>query len=186
MDSLEYREAALAMARLAALDAEIGQCQSTVGDIERSVARLRDELEAASAELASRQGVVSVDGGAHPAGGGDLTRERGRYRRLFDEHQDFSRVARSRSRVLQSELRVLELRRKRLERQVPPSLLAGYASLSSAGRKPAVAMLAEGLCSACRAVIGPELHEAISGQRGPLRCPRCERFLLLASWRQRD
>lgn len=176
----------MAMARLAALDSEIGQCQSTVGDLERSVARLREQLDGVSAGLAARQEVVSGPGGGRPAGDRDLSRERDRYRRLFEEHQDFSRVARSRSRVLQSELRVLELRRKRLEREVPPSLLAEYTSLAGAGRTPVVALLAEGLCRACRAVVGPELKEAISGHRGPLRCPRCERFLLLASWGQHD
>jgi predicted nucleic acid-binding Zn-ribbon protein len=182
MESLELRQGALALARLAALDVEIGQCQSTAGDIDRAVARLREQVDAASAGLASRQEVEAIDGGVQAAGDGALARERDRYRRLFEEHQDFSRVARSRSRVLQSELRVLELRRKRLEREVPPTILAAYASLVGAGRKPAVARLSEGLCGGCRALIGPEVHEALSRQSEPLRCPRCERFLLLASW----
>jgi hypothetical protein len=45
MNSSDYREAAVALARLASLDAEIGQCKSTADDVEGSVGRLRGRLD---------------------------------------------------------------------------------------------------------------------------------------------
>jgi predicted nucleic acid-binding Zn-ribbon protein len=187
MDSLEYRKAALNMVQLAALDAELGHCQSSLAEIARSLAERRDQLDEMSARLASRPDNVSP---ARAEGGRVLirdaaSREGETYRRLVEEYVDSSRVARSRTRVLESEQRVLELRRKRLEREIPAGLLNLYDALARVGRKPAVTALAAGLCSACRALVGPELQaqiEGLEGQSGPLRCPRCERLLFLASW----
>jgi predicted nucleic acid-binding Zn-ribbon protein len=187
MDSLEYREAALNMVQLAALDAELGHCQSSLAEIARSLAERRDQLDEMSARLASRQDNVSQ---ARADGGRTLVRDAASkegetYRRLVEEYMDSARLARSRTRVLESEQRVLELRRKRLEREIPGGLLNLYEALARAGRKPAVTALAGGLCGACRALVGPDLQaqiEGFDGQSGPLRCPRCERLLFLANW----
>jgi predicted nucleic acid-binding Zn-ribbon protein len=186
MNSSDYREAAVALARLASLDAEIGQCHSRADDVEGSVGRLRGRLDDMSTGLAARHSATSGDGAGRPETEGEAARERARYRRLFEEYQDFVRIARSRTRLLRNELRVLELRRKRLEGQIPAPLLTAYESLTRAGRKPAAALLKDGVCGGCRALVGPDLQELITGRRGPLHCPRCERFLLPASWDRHD
>jgi hypothetical protein len=182
MNSLDYREAAVALGRLASLDAEIGQCQSRADDVEGSVGRLRSRLDDMSSGLAAHQSAASGEGAARPETDGEAARERARYRRLFEEYQDFVRIARSRTRLLQGELRVLELRRKRLEREIPAPLLSVYESLARAGRRPAAAVLKDGICGGCRALVGPDLQGFIAGRPGPLHCPRCERLLLPASW----
>jgi predicted nucleic acid-binding Zn-ribbon protein len=84
--------------------------------------------------------------------------------------------------VLQSELRVLELRRARLQAQIPSEFLSSYDDLVRSQRKPAIVTLSAGFCGGCKARIGTELYGRLQGGEETLRCPRCGRFLLLPSW----
>lgn len=182
----DYKSIAAAMARLSEVDRDLQGCHSKMAHIDRSVEELRRQLEATSVDLDARKRAIAPPAGSMSGnqGTGDLFVEESQYRKLFQTYEDLTHTAQSRRQVLQRELGILEGRRSKLLSQIPTDLLALYDALNRAGKMPAIVPLVSGFCGGCRSGIGAEVYQSLELGREALRCPRCERFLILPSWQK--
>jgi hypothetical protein len=171
MTSATYRAAAIAMAKLAALDAAIRMRELRDGDLDRSVEEVSRQLDEMSLKLEDRR----RDQAAGVEFFGDESQDVAKYRVLFNTYQAVVQDARLRRRALERELSGLESTRVWLTSQVPEEFLASYEALLEEGRIPGIVPIASGFCGGCNVRIPREELGSLA-----LRCPNCERFLIPA------
>ncbi len=190
-DGPSYREVVAALADLANVDAEIQACHAIDLGLDRSLEVIRARLDEMSTALESQQqrrmvsekapsrvSVLVAPDAAAPAGVASALA----YRELLEEFEHRVEVTRSRRRVLQSELRVLQGRRKHILADIPFDVLSRCEAIWREGHIPALATVSHGQCGDCGESLGHGVNDDLAAGDRPVQCPRCHRFLALATW----
>jgi hypothetical protein len=143
--------------------------------LRREIAVLRAQVQR-SRSFATRGGQREDDGhqGEKPSPAPD--RHEARSARLMQEFETALRETEARRVALHAEMDGLRRRRQALLASLSASIADVYQSLADTGHVPAVAVVANGVCSGCGSPIPASVAEALS-QDAVTACARCERLL---------
>jgi hypothetical protein len=143
--------------------------------LRREIAVLGAQVQR-SRSLATRGAPREDDGhqGEKPSSAPD--RHEARSSRLMQEFETALRETEARRGALHAEMDDLRLRRQALLGSLPASISRAYQSLADTGRVPAVAVVANGVCSGCGSPVPASVAEALSHEAAAV-CARCERLL---------
>ena len=130
-----------------------------------------------SGKAPSRVSVLAAPDAAAPSGVASALA----YRELLEEFEHRVEVTRSRRRVLQSELRVLQGRRKRILADIPFAVLSRCEAIWKEGHTPALATVSHGQCGGCGESLDHGVNDDLAAGDRPVQCPRCHRFLAPAT-----
>lgn len=171
----------LLLAELADFDELLRERGAAWKELVRRLDALRREIAVTSAQVqrsrslaarkASRDG--DADQEARPAA---PTRDEARATQLTREFEAALRETEKRRVSLHSEMENLRRRRQALLGRLPAALSRAYRLLADAGRGPAVAAVADGVCGGCESSLPESVIEALSHGAGAV-CARCERLL---------
>lgn len=105
------------------------------------------------------------------------TRDEDRGVRLMQGFEAALREAEERRVAFHAEMEDLRHRRQALLRRLPAAISRPYQSLADAGRVPAIAAVAKGICGGCESPLTESVIEALSHGAVAV-CARCERLLM--------
>jgi predicted nucleic acid-binding Zn-ribbon protein len=169
----------LLIAELADLDDLLRERDGAWRELVRHLDALRREIVVTGAQaqrsrsLAARAASRDGDAGARPAA---PTGDEVRTTRLTKEFEASLRETEERRVRLHAEMDDLRRRRQALVPRLPVPVSRAYLSLVLAGRLPAIAAVAKGVCGGCEAPLSESVSEAL--RRGAVTvCARCERLL---------
>lgn len=175
-------EAGRVLADLAKIDELLREREAGWKGLVQRLDGLRREIAVLGAQvqrsrsLATRAAPREDDGhqGEEPSSAPD--RYEARSSRLMQEFETALRETEARRVALHAEMDDLRRRRRVLLGSLPASISRVYESLADAGRVPAVAVVANGVCSGCGSPVPASIAQALSQDAVEV-CARCERLL---------
>jgi hypothetical protein len=163
------------------MDELLGQCETSWKEIARHLDSLRRQIAVVGAQMQRSRSLAALkkpedEPPLEPAPRVEDHAEDTRPQGLVQEYEASLREGHVRRDALRAEMAALRRRREAAFRRLPVPLARAYESLVDGGVLPAIATVADGVCSACGSAVPAPLNTDFAEGRVGV-CSACDRLL---------